>query len=115
MSHTDLICESNVKPQCPCILLEHTISQIHMNMGSSAIKVTVGGEEYIPQLANLLALAFLNDPVARYYDLIDNDLPNTSAIEVAKRVQGTSDRLKHRIKVGPHLVEAGDWAAGAVW
>jgi len=84
-------------------------------MAASSVKLTVGGEEYISQMANVIGLAFLNDPVARYFYLTEDNLPNDAVISHERRARGTAERLKKRIVTGPHLVEAGNWAAGAVW
>lgn len=84
-------------------------------MAAASVKVTVGGAEYIPRMANIIALAFQKDPINRYFVLTEGDLPNDAVVPHETRVQATQGRLEKRIVVKPELVEAGDWAAGAVW
>lgn len=84
-------------------------------MTSTNVQITVGGEEYIRRASEVIAAAFLNDPIARYFYLNDDNLPNDAEVSLERRARGTADRLKTRIVVGPHLVEAANWAAAAVW
>ena len=84
-------------------------------MAAASVKLTVGGAEYVPRMANIIALAFQKDPIGRYLYLTEGNLPNDADIPHETRVQSTQGRLEKRIVVGPQLVEAGDWAAGAVW
>lgn len=84
-------------------------------MASHNVELTVGGEDYITRMSEVIAAAFLNDPIARYFYLTEDDLPNDAEVSVERRARGTAERLEKRIVVGPHLVEAANWAAGAVW
>jgi len=77
--------------------------------------LTIGGIEYIPRVSQILASAFANDPLARYIYLSGDDLPNDAIITQERREKGFVERLTGRIVTGPHLVEAGGWAACAVW
>lgn len=79
------------------------------------VVLTVGGAEYIPRIAKLLATAFADEPVGRYINLSSNNLPNEATISQERREQAFIERLTGRIVANPLLIEAGDWAAGAVW
>lgn len=82
---------------------------------NNGVKITVGGAEYIAPMAKLLAPAFADDPVGRYLYLSEDDLPNDAIVSNERREDGFVSRLTLRMATRPHLVEAGDWAAGAVW
>jgi hypothetical protein len=79
------------------------------------IPITIGGAEYVEPLASLLAAAFVNDPINRYIILSTDDIPNDAVITQERRVEGFLPRLRARAEAGPHFVEAGNWAAAALW
>jgi hypothetical protein len=74
--------------------------------------ITVGGQEYAEPLADVIAGAFESDPLNRYIVLSGD--PSLNDVK-EKRKEGILGRIKNRAEAGAHLVEAGNWAAAALW
>ncbi|KAF8853230.1 hypothetical protein BDZ45DRAFT_629291 [Acephala macrosclerotiorum] len=77
--------------------------------------ITVGTEEYADRVADVIAEAFADDALNRAAVLSSDSLPKDAKIPKARRVKHFLPSIRTRVALGAHLVEAGDWAAVALW
>jgi hypothetical protein len=78
-------------------------------------RLTTGGGEYVERLSNLMAAAFARDPLNRATILYSNSLPNNAEISHERWVEHFLSSTKNKASSGGILVEAGNWAAAALW
>ncbi|CZR67880.1 uncharacterized protein PAC_17779 [Phialocephala subalpina] len=77
--------------------------------------ITVGKDEYAERIAHVIADAFAGDALNRAAVLSLDSLPNDAEIPRERRIKHFLPSIKTRVGLGAHLVEAGDWAAVALW
>lgn len=93
------------------------VSHLHFPAMPSQIlpPITVGTDEYAERIADVLAEAFANDALNRAAVLSSDSLPNDVKIPKERRIKHFLPSIRTRVALGAHLVEAGDWAAVALW
>jgi hypothetical protein len=77
--------------------------------------VTTGGGDYVERLVNVIAAAFVADPLNRAIILYSDSLPNDTDISHERRVEHFLPSTKSKASSGGILVEAGNWAAAVLW
>ena len=77
--------------------------------------ITVGNDEYVERLTKVIGEAFARDALNRASILSADSLPNDAEISTSRRVKHFLPGIKRRAASGAFLVEAGDWAAVAIW
>ena len=77
--------------------------------------ITVGNEEYAERIANVISEAFARDPLSRAALLSLDSLPNDAEIPTERRIKHFLPGIKKKAASGALLVEAGNWAAVALW
>ena len=78
-------------------------------------RVTVGKSEYVERVARLIGEAFAQDALNRAAILSKDSLPNDAVISPERRFQHFLPGVQKKLTIGALLVEAGDWAAAALW
>jgi hypothetical protein len=78
-------------------------------------RVTTGSGDYVERLVNLMAAAFARDPLNRAMILYSDSLPNDAEIGHERWVEHFLPSTKNKASSGGILVEAGNWAAAALW
>ena len=78
-------------------------------------RVTTGGGDYVERLVNVMAAAFAGDPLNRALILHSDSMPNDAEIRHERRVEHFLPSTKSKASSGGILVEAGNWAAAALW
>lgn len=81
----------------------------------TALPTTTGDVNYIEHLARVIAAAFVDDSLNRYFILSKDSLPNTTVISEEKRFNHFLPGIKKGAETGGVIVEAGDWAGAALW
>jgi hypothetical protein len=77
--------------------------------------VTTGSGEYVERLVDVIAAAFAGDALNRAIILHSDSLPNDAEISHERRVEHFLRSTKSKVSSGGILVEAGNWAAAALW
>lgn len=77
--------------------------------------ITVGKDEYAERVAQVIAEAFAGDALNRAAILSKDSLPNDTVISRERWIEHVLPSIQSKVAVGAHLVEAGDWAAVALW
>jgi hypothetical protein len=86
------------------------------NMSSgTAVSITMGKHEYVENLADVFAAAFNGDALERAAVLYQNSAPNDAVISREQWVKHWTQNIKKKIEAGGQVVEAGNWAAAALW
>lgn len=80
----------------------------------SNIPITTGKEDY-DRLASVIGSAFARDALNRAVILTRDSLPNDAEISDEYRTQHFLPLVRTQAENGGVLVEAGNWAAVAVW
>jgi hypothetical protein len=78
-------------------------------------RVTTGGGDYVERLVNVIAAAFAGDPLNRAVILYSDSLPNDAKIRHERRVEHFLPSTLSKASSRAILVEAGNWAAAALW
>lgn len=81
----------------------------------TAVSITVGKHEYIEQLASVLARAFANDPLTRCGILYEDSAPNDTVVSPDRWTKFWIPNITNKINTGGQIIEAGNWAAAALW
>lgn len=81
----------------------------------SILPITTGKEDYAERLAGVVGSAFARDALNRAVILAKDSLPNDAEISGERRAQHFLPLIKNQAGNGGILVEAGNWAAVAVW
>lgn len=81
----------------------------------ASVLTTTGGEECVGQVAEVIAAAFSNSIFTAYlHRTSESTWPSTQVpIEILRPY--FEKNIAHRVLHGAELVEAGNWAAVAVW
>ncbi|RAO66336.1 uncharacterized protein BHQ10_002348 [Talaromyces amestolkiae] len=81
----------------------------------ASVLTTTGGDEYVGRVAEVIAAAFSNSIFTAYlHRTSESTWPSTQVpIEILRPYFEKS--IAHRVLHGAELVEAGNWAAVAVW
>jgi hypothetical protein len=77
--------------------------------------VTIGGEAYVERVAKVICTAFAVDALNRAVLLQLDSLPNDAEISIERRIRHFTPSIQNSAKSGSLLMEAGNWAAAAVW
>jgi hypothetical protein len=78
-------------------------------------RVTTGDGNYADRLANVLAAAFAGDALNRAVIRHSDSLPNDAEISHERWVEHFISSTKSKIACGGIAIEAGNWAAAALW
>lgn len=77
--------------------------------------ISVGGVSYAERVAQIIGSAFARDALNRAIMLTTDGLPNNAQITVDRRASHLLLGIREKAVHGALLVEAGDWAAVALW
>ncbi|KAF5858057.1 hypothetical protein ETB97_004926 [Aspergillus alliaceus] len=77
--------------------------------------VTVGGEAYAERAANIISEAFAHDALNRAMIITSYSLSNEVGVSVERRTYHFLSSIRRKVRDGGLLVEAGNWAAVALW
>jgi len=81
----------------------------------TAVAITVGKQEYAEHLADVIAAAFDGDALNRANILYQDSAPNDTVISQERWLKRWIPNIKKKIEAGAQAVEAGNWAAAALW
>ncbi|KAF3014060.1 hypothetical protein E8E14_012028 [Neopestalotiopsis sp. 37M] len=77
--------------------------------------ISVGDIAYAERLAQVIGAAFARDALNRAVMLTTDGSPNDAQITVERRADFLLPSIRSKAAHGALLVEAGDWAAVALW
>jgi hypothetical protein len=77
--------------------------------------ISTGKEEYAERFATVIGTAFAGDALNRAALLTKDSLPNDTVISDEQRTKHFLLGIRNKAETGGILVEAGDFAAVAVW
>jgi hypothetical protein len=81
----------------------------------TAVSITMGKHEYVEKLADVFAVAFNGDALERAAVLYQHSALNDAVISREQWVKHWTQNIKKKIEAGGQVVEAGNWAAAALW
>ena len=82
---------------------------------SASVPLTVGTHEYVEPLANLFTAAFTSDALERAGILYQDSTPNDELIPKERWFNHWIENIRIKIDSGGQIMEAGNWAAAALW
>lgn len=77
--------------------------------------ITICRANDVEPFMRVIGVAFGSYPVSRHYILHIENLPNDAPISIERQIQHFTPSVISKAAVGAHLVEAGGWAAVALW
>lgn len=82
---------------------------------SAAVVTTFGAHDYVEPLARVAAAAFSNDVFVRSIILYEDSAPNDTVISQERWLKHWIPNIAKKIDRGAQIIEAGNWAAAALW
>lgn len=81
----------------------------------TASTTSVIGPSHISPLVSLFAAAFAQEPCTRVVIAEKDHLSSVAGISLQRRIEHFTPLVMARAEAGAEFVEAGGWAAAAIW